>query len=198
MAEVNCQAQQCSPFGSDNETEFTAAAVTTPSIFLNTNYSAPCSGTVERWKLCFYRPDTHEDGDRYRVTLAVYRSMGTGYERVGSSRRTFTVDFPTQLSSFSCQNIDLNNAQQFTIEADDIVGACVFNPSQNNRERMDIVSEANGYSLMQINTRCGYNSIPRTISSSQLSTVDSRLLHLSAIVTGIKLLMASVLHMDFC
>ena len=189
MAEVNCQAQQCSPFGSNNETEFTAASVTAPSIYLNTDHPAPCSGTVERWKFCFYRPDTHEDGDRYRVRLAAYRSIESGnstlYEIVGSSLRTITVNFPTQSSSFSCQNITLNTAQRFPIEADDIVAACVFNPTRNNIEQMDIVSEANGYKLMQsVGLRCSYNSIPSTIYSSQLMEVESRLLHLSAIITG--------------
>jgi hypothetical protein len=185
--EVNCQSQ-CSPgIGSNNETEFTAATVTTPSIFLNTDYPATCSGTLERWRLCFYLPDTHEDGDRYRLTLAVYRPMGSGnstqYERVESSLLTITARiFPTQSSDFSCRDIDLDTDEQFNIETGDIVGVCVFNPTQDAREPMDIVSEANGYSLMQnsVSLPCRYNTIPSVISSSQLSRVESRLLHLSA------------------
>ena len=182
-AEVNCQ---CTPVGSNNEIEFTAAAVRTPSIYLNTEYPAPCNGTVERWRLCFYRPATHDEGDRYRLTLAVYRRMGTRYEIVGSSLRTITRNFLAQSSNFSCRYINLNAADQFDIQAGDIVGACVYEPSQDARERMDIVSEANGYTLMQNNVRlpCGYNSTPSTIPSNQLSTVDSRLLHLSAIIAG--------------
>ena len=186
--EVNCQGQCSSGIGSNNETELTAATVTTPSIYLNTDYPAPCSGTVTRWRLCFYRPVTHEDGDRYRLTLAVYRPMhmdsdnSTQYERVESSLRTFTRIFPTQSSDFSCQNVDLDMAKQFDIEADDIVGVCVFNPIQDAREPMDIVSEASGYSLLQnsVSLPCRYNTTPSVILSSQLSRVESRLLHLSA------------------
>ena len=157
----------------------------TPSIFLNTDYPAPCSGTIERWRLCFYRPVTHGVNDRYRLTLAVYRTMGTQYYvRVNPSLHTITVDFPAQSNNFACQYYDLNMNDQFNIEAGDIVGACVFNPSQTDRERMDIVSEANEYSLKQINTRCGWYSVPHTISSSQLSTINSRLLHLSATISS--------------
>ena len=184
-AEVN---GQCTPIGSNNETKFTAAAVTTPTIYLNTDYPAPCSGTVSRWRYCFYRPVTHGAEDKYRLTLAVYRRMVTQYKIVESSQCTFTVDFPTQSNGFTCQYLDLSMSRngQFDIEAGDIVGACIFNPSQGDRERMDIVSEANGYSLMRLpsNTFCGYNSIPRTISSSQLLIVNSRLLHLSATITS--------------
>ena len=180
-AKVNCQ---CTPVGSNNEAEFTAAAVSTPSIYLNTAHPATCSGTVERWRLCFYRPATHEDGDRYRLTMAVYRINNTQYERVESSLRTITRDFPAQSSNFSCQYIDLNTADQFNIETGDIVGACIFVPTQASRERMDIVSEANGYSLMHNMVRCGYRSTPPMISSSQLSVVDSKLMHLSAIIAG--------------
>ena len=183
-AEVNCQ---CTTIGSNNETEFTAAAVGTPSIYLNTAQPASCNGTVERWRLCFYKPATHEMGDRYRLTLAVYHRTSSQYEIVGSSLRTITVDFPMQSNNFACQYIDLNTADQFNIETGDIVGACVFEPTRSSRERMDIVSEANGHSLMQINDnsiRCGWLSIPRTISHSQLLTLGSRLLHLSAIIAG--------------
>ena len=202
--EVNCQAQ-CSPgIGSNNETEFIASTVTTPSIYLNTDYPAPCSGTVTRWRLCFYRPDTHEDGDRYRLTLAVYRPMDSGnstqYERVESSLRTVTRIFPTQSSNFSCQNIHLDMAGQFDIEADDIVGVCVFNPTQNAREPMDIISEANGYSLLQnsVSLPCRYNTTPTVILSSQLSTVESRLLHLSAGMFTKADDCVNVVYGDFC
>ena len=194
VAEVNCQAQQCSPFGLNNDTEFTAASVTTPSIYLNTDYPAPCSGTVERWQFCFYRPATHGVNDSYRLTFAVYRRIDSGnstlYEIVGPSLRTITRTFRTQSSNFSCQVLTLNNMsnrQPFNIKTGDIIGACVYDPTDNNREPMDAISETDGYSLLQNNVRltpCGFASMPSTISSSQLSTVNSRLLHLSAIVAG--------------
>ena len=183
-AEVNCQ---CTPVGSNNEMKSTAAAVRTPRIYLNTAYPATCSGTVERWRLCFYRPAAHEDGDKYRLTLAVYRRNNTQYEIVESSLRTITSTFPLQSSDFSCQYINLNTADQFNIETGDIIGACIFEPVLPRIERMDIVSEANGHSLMQINDnniRCGWKSIPLTISNSQLATAGSRLLHLSATITS--------------
>ena len=188
---------QCSPIGSTSETEFAAAAVTTPSVYLNTEYPALCNGTVRRWEFCFYRPATHGVNDSYRLTLAVYRRIESGnstlYEIVGPSMRTIGRRFSTESSNFSCQALYLNNntpnRQQFNTEAGDIIGVCVYEPRGDNREPMDVISEANGYSLdllqnNDVGIPCGAGSMPSIISSNQLSTVNSRLLHLSAIVRG--------------
>ena len=187
--EVNCQAQCSSGIGSNSETEFTAAPVTTTSFFLNTDYPAPCSGTVTRWRFCFYRPDTHEDGDRYRLALAVYRPIGSGnstqYEIVESSLRTITRTFPANsTSNFICRNLNLQATNRsFDIEVGDIAGVCIFNPTDSTIEPMHIISEANGSSLLQNNipVQCSFDSVSSVnISSSQLIRVESRLLHLSA------------------
>ena len=193
--EVNCQSQ-CSPVGSNIETELTAAAVTPPSVYLNVDYPARCSGTVERWEFCFYRPATHQEDDSYRLTFAVYRGTGSGsntqYEIVGSSLRTITSQFGEESSNFLCQFLNLTNASdnwlQFNIEAGDIIGACIFDPTNPSIEPMDAISAASGYSLMQdtqsVGTPCGFRQMPSTIPRSRLLTVNSRLLHLSAIVAG--------------
>ena len=191
--EVNCQSQ-CSPVGPNNEMEFTAAAVTPPSVYLNVDYPARCSGTVERWEFCFYRPATHKQNDSYRLTFAVYRGNGSGnntrYEIVGSSLHTITRRFGVESSNFSCQFLDRNvgNLRQFNIEAGDIIGACIFDPTNPSIEPMDAISAASGYSLMQdtqsVGTPCGFRQMPSTIPRSRLLTVNSRLLHLSAIVAG--------------
>lgn len=178
---VNCQ---CSPVGTRNETRSTA--VRDHRLYLNTADPAPCSGTIQRWRFCFYRPVAIVGSDRYRVTLAVYRRMGSGnstrYEIVRSSRRTITRNDPSS-GNFWCRN---DNAPDFNIKAEDIVGACIYEPPAGNRKQMDIVSEANGYSLMQmsIENQCGDNLMPSTILSSQLSTVDSRILHLYATIAS--------------
>jgi hypothetical protein len=126
----------------------------------------------------------------------------TQYEIVESSLRTITRRFPAQPSNFVCRNINLEIDNQFDIEVGDIVGVCIFNPTENNREPMDIVSEANGYSLLHNNVpiQCSFNPISSVnISSSQLSRVESRLLHLSAgMFPAESDDCVNVVHGDFC
>ena len=178
---------QCSPIGTNNQTRFTA--VTNHGFYLNTAYPAPCSGTVQKWRYCRYQP-SDTNGNNYRATLAVYRRVGSGdevrYERVSS---VFTASMGRrQIRSqrFSCHNL---NVPDFTIEAGDYVGACIYDPIDNDRVRrqLDIVGQTSGYSLMQMNdvSECGDNSMPSNISSSLLSTVNSRILHLYATITGL-------------
>ena len=208
---MNCQAQCSSGIGSNNETELTAVPVrvTTPSFFLNTDYPASCSGTVTRWRFCFYRPDTHNDSDRYRLSLAVYRPIGSGnstqYEIVESSLRTITRMFQpaNSTSNFICQNLNLQaaNRTSFDIEVGDIAGVCIFNPTDSTIEPMHIISEANGYSLLQNNipVQCSFNSVSSVnISSSELTRVESRLLHLSAGMFTKADDCINVVHGDFC
>ena len=180
-AEVNCQ---CNPIGTTNSTEF--SAVRNHSFYLNTAHPAPCSGTIDRWRYCYYRPAT--DGERFRVTWAVYRRMGSGidthYIRVDSSLRT--VERRDSEDDFWCLE---ENVRNFQIEVGNVVGACIYDPQDNRRviKQLDIVGQANGYSLMQMNdvSDCSDRSMPSNISSSQLSSIDSRILHLYATITSI-------------
>jgi hypothetical protein len=127
----------------------------------------------------------------------------TQYEIVGSSLRTITRIFPPQSSSsFSCLNVNLErDNRQFDIEAGDIVGVCIFNPTNITIKPMDVVSEANGYSLLQNNipVQCSFNSVSSINISSQLSRVESRLLHLSAgMFPAESDDCMNVVHGDFC
>ena len=180
---------QCRPIGTNNETAFNA--VRDHRFYLNTAHPAPCSGTVREWRYCYYRP-SNTDGQRYHVTWAVYRRMCSGnsthYVAVPSSIHTEgrTRNQILNDGNFWCRDEDVTN---FRIEAGDIVGACIYDPIDNDRDRrqLDIVGQTSGYSLMQMNdvSECGVNSIPSNISSSLLSTVNSRILHLNATITGL-------------
>ena len=185
--EVNCQ---CSPIGTNNELEFTA--VREHRLYLNTQYPAPCGGTIEIMNHCYYRPASVRSNERYRATWAVYRKMGSGnnisYVMVTSSLHTLSrrgdrSPLNSNDGDFWCRNINVND---FRIEAGDIVGACIYEPSQSDREQLDIVGRANGFSLMQMSSgnQCDDNMMPSTILHSQLETVASRILHLYAIITS--------------
>ena len=182
---------QCRPIGTNNETAFTAAR--DRRFYLNIDCPAPCNGTITSWRYCYYRPNTN-DSNRYHVTWAVYRRMGSGndthYVAVPSSVRT-AVRSGDQITSnndsFSCLNQSVWPNVTVAIEAGDVVGACIYEPGDNAdenifRRQLDIVGQMNGYSLMQMKDigECGFNSTPSNISSSLLSAIDSSVLHLYA------------------
>ena len=79
-----------------------------------------------------------------------------------ASLRTITRIFPIQpTNNFICHNtVNLEAADQFDIEVGDIVGVCIFNPTDSTIEPMHIVSEANGYSLLQNNipVQCSFRT----------------------------------------
>ena len=183
--EVNCQCTSTAPIilGTNDETPYTADR--SMRLYLNTAAPAPCNGTINGWRYCFYNPDNVNDNQDYKTTFAVYRAVGMGYQRVSNvivvSRSGRNIGALSQ--SFNCFNI---NVGDFTIEAGDIVGGCVYDPTRGDRQ-LDIVGQnAAGYSLMQMNdvSECTRNSLPLSISSSQLSILDSTILHVYAKITG--------------
>ena len=181
-----------SPLGTNDERELTAARDL--SFYLNTAHPAVCSGTVRSWRYCYYVPSVINDTiDNYRTSFAVYRRMmdSSGLYAYGRVSRVFSITETKELvnvhnSSFVCGILDVND---FTIEAGDLVGACIFDPIDTGRVRsqMDIVGEAiieSGYSLLRMSdvSACavGLNRLPSNISNNMLSIVGSRVLHLYA------------------
>jgi hypothetical protein len=119
------------------------------------------------------------------------------YERVSEMFRAirtvsrFTifpiVDGEIVQGGFNCytDSIDVGNSP-LTIQAGDILGACVFDPNNSvtlgvDRLPLDVVGEADGETLLRMGTAgCSRTNIPSDISTSQLSTVNSRRLHIYA------------------
>jgi hypothetical protein len=102
------------------------------------------------------------------------------------------VDGEIVQGGFNCytDSIDVGNSP-LTIQAGDILGACVFDPEDDQnrfsgrvtvaRLPLDVVGEVNGESLLQMGTAgCSRTNISSDISTSQLSTVNSRRLHIYA------------------
>ena len=188
--EVNCQCTSTAPIilGTNDETAYTADR--SRRFYLNTAAPAPCNGTINGWRYCFYNPRARdlEDGRTYSTTFAAYRATDTGYQRVSNVNVVSWSghDIINTLSqSFNCFNISVND---FIIEAGDIVGGCVYNPDGGSTRQLDIVGQnAAGYSLMQMNdeSQCEQNSLPMSISSRQLGNIrNSRILHVYASITG--------------
>ena len=127
--------------------------------------------------------------------------MGSGndvrYERVSEMFRAirtierFTrfigagVDGVIVEGGFNCYDDSIDTGSSpLTVQNGDILGACVFNPDNTqdiNRRQLDVVGEASGQSLLQMDTiECSTSAIPSNIPANQLSTQSSRRLHLYA------------------
>ena len=86
-------------------------------------------------------------------------------------------------SDLVCATVNVSDFD-VDIEAGDVLGACVFNPSGGPNRRLLIVGQASGYSLMEMNsTGCSLDAMPSNVSTSDLSNVNSRLLHVYANIT---------------
>ena len=191
--------EQCGSIGTlDN----TAATPSRAQLFyLNTANPAPCTGNVTSWRVCYYGPDDVHSLGSYWATYAVYRRIGSGsnirYVRVSemfSAIRTISrftgdpiVDGEIAQGGFRCYNdsVDVGNSP-LTIQAGDILGACVFDPDGDipfivTRLPLDVVGEVSGGSLLQMSTAgCSRQDIPPDIPANQLSTLASRRLHIYA------------------
>ena len=192
------QEPQYGSIGNNNETEATPSRA--ELFYLDTANPADCTGNITSWRVCYYGPDNIESFGSYWATYAVYRRMGSGssvrYVRVsemfrairtvaGFIRLAAIVDGEITRGDFNCYNdsIDIGDSP-FTVESGDILGACVFDPENDNlvnRLPLDVVGEASGRSLLQMGTaECSMEIIPSDIAATQLSTLSSRRLHIYA------------------
>ena len=192
---TSAQQERCGSIGNRDET------AATPSneqfFYLNTANPANCTGNITSWRLCYYGPDTVDIMGAYWATYAVYRRVGSGsiYSRVSeifTAIRTVAsgtnfprVDGEIAQGGFNCytDTIDVGESP-LTIQAGDILGACVFNPEDVqlvNRFPLDVVGKDSGGSLLQMGTAgCSMEAIPSDISANQLSILSSRRLHIYA------------------
>lgn len=172
--------------------------------FLDTNNPATCTGTVTSWRVCYYGPNDVRIGS-YWATYAVYRRMGSDgnerYERVSqifsAVRATSNllgndvVDGILREEGYACYDDaieDSGDMTPVTIQAGDLLGACIFNPDNapgDNRRQLDIVGciETGGSSLLEMSDdECTTKALPSNIPSSQLSNRSNRRLHLFAAI----------------
>ena len=196
----SAQQEHCGSIGNSNET---AAMPSRAQLFyLDTANPATCTGIVTSWRVCYYGPDSVNDRSSYWATYAVYQKMGSGdsvrYERVSGVFRAiravakFTIDpiidGEIAQGGFNCFDdfIDPHDSP-ITIQAGDILGACVFDPNDLfpaiTRLPLDVIGEVSGEStpLLQMGTAgCSRDDIPSGISANQLATLNSTRLHIYA------------------
>ena len=105
------------------------------------------------------------------------------YQRVSN---TFTIDRVFALdpifSGFNCHNEFVARVE---VQRGDVLGACIFDPDNGIflvHSQLDVVGEASGYSLLEMNdvSECDFGAIPSRVSASRLTESTSRILHLYA------------------
>ena len=151
--------------------------------YLNVGEPAACTGSISSFTYCYYTPNN--PGNKiYLFTFAVYRENSqTGVYEVNSP--VFQVERTGSefIGTFNCPVYTLN--EPVTVEAGDVLGACVFDPSGRNHKQLDIVGEHSSDLSMLMSTNdddCGRDpaAVPSTVSSSSLDNAFDRVLHLYA------------------
>ena len=194
---TSAQQEQCGSIGNSDETAATPSRA--QMFYLDTDNAAPCTGNVTSWRVCYYGPDSVNGRGSYWATYAVYRMMGSGdsvrYIRVSgmfSAVRTIesfvsvdpVADGEITEGGFNCYDDAIDSP--LTILAGDILGACVFDPSNGfgvTRIQLDVVGETSGGTLLQrATTGCSREDIPSDIAADQLSSINSRRLHVYAMI----------------
>ena len=154
--------------------------------------------------MCYYGPNQDPDNDEffsYWATYAVYRKMDPGadehYKQVSQLFSALTatnnlmqidnngtIDCVIRQQGFICYDDSIT--APLTVQAGDIVGACVFNPMNGHfnfftRSQLDVVGRGSDESLLQMGSgACSITALPTNIQASQLSNVNSRRLHIYA------------------
>ena len=192
----------CGSVGNSNEERLDQAATSSSHTFyLNTANPAPCSGTVSKWRVCYYGPPDETILTSYWATYAVYRrdSASDTYNRVsdtfsavqasGSFLLVFGdgIDGLVQVNNFTCYNDSIDAS--LTVQAGDVIGACVFDPEDVNtlvtRLQLNVVGRSGSANsqLMQMDvTGCTVDALPPSVSTASLTLTNSTALHIYAMI----------------
>ena len=179
-AQTNMNA--CPLFGTES-TELSRS--TQERIFLNFEAPSQCRGNVTSWRFCYYRPniddddddddsedDSEDDNDNllFRALFIIYRRSSpssNNYQPVSGSITVVGVRY-RDMSRFGCLNQPIT--QQFEIQENDIVGACIQDVSNINPLYIigDSGDSNRNHKLYQLN-RGSYQQC----RSDQIASVDT-------------------------
>ena len=162
-------------------------------MFLNFGAPAQCNGTVTSWRYCSYNTyssgsdddddddDDSDDSDgnngcgsaqSYTSKFLVYRQTGNStYEPVPGSTKsvTITLNCPSD-GGFRCREVTLSQSEQFTIQQNDIVAACLMDTTSTNPIRNVGEGSAQSGSGQVYHYVSGYQSC----TTSELQSIDTQ------------------------
>ena len=164
----------CPLLGSDLQSEFSRSSE--EKLFLNFGAPAQCNGTVTLWRYCSYNSylqgDECDGSEDYTSKFLVYRQTGNStYEPVPGSTKsvTITLNCPSD-GGFRCREATLSQSEQFTIQQNDIVAACLIDIIANP---LRIVGEGNTQTGSgQVYHYDGF--LYQLCTSNQLQTIDTQ------------------------
>ena len=192
--------------GYSSETRLDQPA-TVKRFYLNTANPAPCSGTVSKWRVCYYGPPDETILTSYWATYAVYRrnSAGDTYNRVSDTFSAVQVsgslllaydlndviDGLVRVNNFTCYDDSIN--APLTVQAGDVLGACVLDPEDVNsvfgwvtRLQLNVVGRsdsANSQLMIKLDEAgCTVDTLPQSVSTASLTLRNLRVLHIYAII----------------
>ena len=118
------QSQSCPVFGTNRQP---TSRSTQERLFMNFDAPSQCNGTVTSWNYCYYRPNRRADDDILGVKFLVYRQNTSTslFHPVPNSVFTLTVNYGS-LNVSGCQSVMLNSSQQFQIQMNDVISACII------------------------------------------------------------------------
>ncbi len=142
---------------------------TSNAFYLNSARPVTCNGTINSFSYCYYRPSRRQFDD-YLATFAVYRlnSQSTAYNPVSEVFQATRTREEISENDFACSTVTLQ--RPVSVEAGDVFGACVINPSDNNKFRLYIVGRGTDtlrrLSSQQSRSQCRGTAVPNSVSVS--------------------------------
>ena len=148
------------------------------------NFGAPaqCNGTVTSWQYCYYNryPDDEcDDPISYRSIFLVYRKTGastTTYTPVPGARTSVTITLRCPRDGgFRCQEVTLSQSQQFNVQVNDVVAACL--PSTRPIRIVGEQSSSPSVGVYQYNAngfaQCSDSQLPNVDTQNTAFTLNS-------------------------
>ena len=157
------------------------------------NFGAPaqCNGTVTSWRYCSYNRYPEHSGDddddddesndcrgsaSYTSVFLAYRRTAPGastYEPVPGSTKLVTLTLNCQNNGgFQCREVMLTQSEQFSVQENDIVAACLMDTSSTDPIRVVAIGEQSSSASNQVYQ---YNVRDyQQCSISQLQSIDTQ------------------------
>ena len=122
---VISQSLSCPVFGTNRQP---TSRSTQEKLFMNFDAPSQCNGTVTSWNYCYYRSSFRRSDDLLGVKFLAYRQNASTslYHPVHNSVFTLIVNHGNLSGSSGCRSVMLNSSQQFQIEINDIISACII------------------------------------------------------------------------
>ncbi len=156
--------------------------------YMNFNKPALCNGRVTSWQYCYYDSMDQNivQNMNFSARFFVYRRVNSDsqlYEQVPGSALTVMLE-EEQVQTGGCASVDLNEAQQFPVEVNGIIGACIIsNATLNPLYMIGNIRTGGLYrSDFSDSQSCTDEEGLDSIDTSTLAVHNDHTLHLSTII----------------